>query len=502
MKITVIGSGYVGLVAGACLAELGHDVILVDDDTRKLAALQRAECPIHEKFLPELLERHRNRRLTFTSALAEAVRGSRVVFIAVGTPPTQDGHADLSYVESVVQGIASAIHDYKAVVVKCTVPVYTSNWIHKILLLNGAPPALFDVASNPEFLREGSAVSDFLYPDRIVLGIDGDRCERLLRQVYEPLVNGTYYARADAVPGPAAAQVKPRLICTSSKSAEMIKHASNAFLAMKISFANAVACLCEAVEADVQQVCEGIGSDSRIGDRFLHPGIGYGGSCLPKDLLAFRAVARENGYNFGLLDETARVNEEQLSRFLGKVRKALWTLKNKKLAVLGLAFKNGTDDVRESPAMSVVKALLKEGCSITAYDPAAMHRAAEQLAGEQVRFAQDAYEALRGADACLVLTEWEEFADLDLARMKKLLRYPIVIDGRNLFDPNRMEAAGLNYLSVGRQDVGGVGSSSPSETQPSPRTARAANLEPRSAIRAASPWDGVAEAAEPRDEMV
>jgi UDPglucose 6-dehydrogenase len=453
MKIGVVGSGYVGLVAGACLAELGHDVVLVDDDKHKLSALRRAECPIHEKFLPELLQRQHNRRLQFTADLSQAVGSSQVVFIAVGTPPTEHGNADLSYVESVAQGIAGAIHDYKTIVVKCTVPVYTSNWIRRILLLNGAPAGLFDVACNPEFLREGSAVSDFLYPDRIVLGVDNDRCAQLLRRVYQPLLDGSYYARVDAIPGPAESDFKPRLLCTSSKSAELIKHASNAFLAMKISFANAVACLCEAVEADVRQVCEGIGSDSRIGDRFLQPGLGFGGSCLPKDLLAFRAVAREYGCNFGLLDETTRVNDEQRNRFLHKVRKALWTLKGKRLAVLGLAFKNGTDDVRESPALTIVKALLKEGCSITAYDPAAMSRAAEQLADEPVRFAQDAYEALRGADACLVLTEWEEFATLDLARVKKLLRYPIVIDGRNLFNPASMEAAGLNYLSVGRPDV-------------------------------------------------
>jgi len=501
MKIGVVGSGYVGLVAGACLAELGHDVILVDDDKRKLSALQRGECPIHEKFLPELLQRYHNGRLEFTGSLSKAVRSSQVVFIAVGTPPMGDGHADLSYVESVAQGIASAIHDYKAIVVKCTVPVYTSNWIRRILLLNGASESLFDVVSNPEFLREGSAVSDFLYPDRIVLGVDNDRCARLLQRVYQPLIDGSYYARVDAIPGPAERQFRARLICTSSKSAELIKHASNAFLAMKISFANAVACVCEAVEADVHQVCEGIGSDSRIGDRFLHPGLGYGGSCLPKDLLAFRAVARENGCNFGLLDETARVNEEQRGHFLHKIRKALWTLKGKKLAVLGLAFKNGTDDVRESPAMTIVKALLKEGCSITAYDPAAMNRAAEQLAEEPVSFARDAYEALRGADACLVLTEWEDFAALDLDRMKKLLRYPIVIDGRNLFNPARMEAAGLNYYSVGRPDVVGVGHST-FERESRTRASRAGNPEPEPAVSAAAGQDGAAKARDPRDEPV
>jgi len=269
-------------------------------------------------------------------------------------------------------------------------------------------------------------------------------------------VDGSYYKKPEAIPGPVTGEFHARLIPTSAKSAELIKHASNAFLAMKISFINAVASVCEAVGADVEQVREGIGTDSRIGRRFLSPGVGYGGSCFPKDLLAFRSVARENGCHFGLLDETVRVNEEQRNRFMRKVRKALWTLKGKKLAVLGLAFKNGTDDLRESPAVAIIKALLKEGCSITAYDPAAMGRAAEEFGpNSPIKFAGGAYEALEGADACLVLTEWEDFAALDLGRVKKLLRYPIVVDGRNLFQPTLMEAAGLNYYSVGRPDVVG-----------------------------------------------
>jgi UDPglucose 6-dehydrogenase len=453
MNIAVVGSGYVGLVAGACLAELGHNVILVDNDQRKLAALKNGQCPIHEEFLPELLQRHRGKRLEFTSDLGEAVRRSQAIFIAVGTPPKNDGDADLSYVESVAKGIAGAIDSYKVIVEKSTVPVYTNSWIRKVMILNGAPEELFDVASNPEFLREGEAVTDFLYPDRIVVGADCDRCALILERIYQPLVEGSYYERPDAIPGPATGSFAARLIRASTKSAELIKHASNAFLAMKISFINAVASVCEAVDADVKQVCEGIGSDSRIGQRFLYPGIGYGGSCFPKDLLAFRAVARESGCLFGLLDETVRVNEEQRIRFLRKVRKALWTLKGKRLGVLGLAFKNGTDDVRESPAIAIIKALLKEGCSITAYDPAAMERAAEEFAPEGITFASDPYEALEGADACLVLTEWEDFAALDPARMKSLLRYPIVVDGRNLFDPSAMEAAGLNYYSIGRADV-------------------------------------------------
>src|SRR5215469_6354305 len=454
MRIAVIGSGYVGLVAGACFAELGHSVLVVDNDEAKLAALQRGECPIHEKFLPELLQRHRSQRLAFTGNLPEAVRLSQLIFIAVGTPPKEDGDADLSYVESVAQGIAGAIDDYKVVVEKSTVPVYTSRWIRKVMLLNGAPPELFDVASNPEFLREGSAVSDFLYPDRIVVGADSERASETVALAYEPLVDGSYYKRTHAIPGPFEGPFMARLIPTSAKSAELIKHASNAFLALKISFVNAVSSVCEAVGADVEQVCEGIGSDSRIGRRFLYPGIGYGGSCFPKDLLAFRAVARENGCAFGLLDEVVGVNEEQRRRFLNKVKHALWTLKGKKLGVLGLAFKNGTDDIRESPAVAIIKALLKEGCSITAYDPAAMPHAALEL-GSAVNFAADPYYALEGADACLVLTEWEDFAALDLARVKKLLRYPIVLDGRNLFQPAAMEAAGLSYYSIGRPDVVG-----------------------------------------------
>jgi UDPglucose 6-dehydrogenase len=456
MRIAVVGSGYVGLVAGACFAELGHQVVLVDNDERKLAELQRGECPIHEKFLPELLERHRGKSLDFTGDLADAVRRSQLIFVAVGTPPKDDGDADLSYVESVAQGIACAIDDYKVIVEKSTVPVYTNSWVRKIMLLNGAPAELFDVASNPEFLREGTAVADFLYPDRIVVGADSDRCADLLAEAYQPLVDGSYFKKPDAIPGPVTGPFQANLLRTSAKSAELIKHASNAFLAMKISFINAVASVCEAVGADVEQVREGIGTDSRIGRRFLSPGVGYGGSCFPKDLLAFRSVARENGCHFGLLDETVRVNEEQRNRFLRKVRKALWTLKGKKLGVLGLAFKNGTDDLRESPAVAIINALLKEGCSVTAYDPAAMDRAAEEFGpSSAVKFARGPYEALEGADACLVLTEWEDFAALDLARVKQLLHYPIVVDGRNLFKPELMEAAGLNYYSVGRPDVVG-----------------------------------------------
>lgn len=449
MRITVVGSGYVGLVAGACFADLGHEVVVVDNDEQKLAALNRGEVPIHENFLPELLQRHRGTRLKFSEDLQSAVRDSAAIFVAVGTPPTEQGEADLSYVESVARGIAGAINGYKIVVEKSTVPVYTSEWVRKIILRNGVADNQFDIASNPEFLREGTAVTDFLYPDRIVVGADTERCAQVLREIYAPLVDGSYYFRPDAIPRPDRAQIPPPLIQTSAKSAELIKHASNAFLAMKISFINAVASICESVGANVQQICQGIGSDTRIGPRFLNPGIGYGGSCFPKDLMAFRAVARESGYDFRLLDEVIRINEEQRQRFMRKVRSALWTLRGKKLGVLGLAFKGGTDDIRESPAILLVQALLQEGCQICTYDPAA-HARAKEVLNSGVQFAESAYDAARDADALLILTEWEEFAALDLIRLHSELKYPIVIDGRNLYDPGVMAANGFTYYSVGR----------------------------------------------------
>jgi UDPglucose 6-dehydrogenase len=449
MRIAVVGSGYVGLVTGACFADLGHEVVLVDNDEQKLTAMRNGEVLIHERFLPELLERHRGQRIKFSGDLQAATRESEVVFIAVGTPPTETGDADLSYVESVAREISGALDGYKVVVEKSTVPVYTSQWVRTIILRDGANPGAFDVASNPEFLREGTAVTDFLYPDRIVVGVESERCAEVLRAIYEPLTSGAYYGRVDAIPGPDRAQVPPRLIITSTQSAELIKHASNAFLAMKISFINAVASICESVGANVGQVGDGIGADSRIGARFLNPGIGYGGSCFPKDLMAFQAVAKENGYDFRLLDEVMRINEEQRHRFLRKVRGVLWTLRGKRLGVLGLAFKGGTDDIRESPALLLVQELLREHCQVRAYDPAAMERAKEVLKSG-VEFASNPYEAAKDADALLILTEWEEFACLDLDRLRKSLKYPIVLDGRNLYDPATMVEHGFSYYSVGR----------------------------------------------------
>src|SRR6201997_723631 len=449
MRIAVVGSGYVGLVAGACFADLGHEVILVDNDQQKLAALRSGQVPIHEKFLPELLGRHRGNRLTFSDDLKEAAHLSTAIFVAVGTPPTEKGEADLSYVESVAREISGGIDDYKVIVEKSTVPVYTSEWVRRIILRHGTDSESFDVASNPEFLREGTAVTDFLFPDRIVVGCDSERSAQRMGEIYAPLTDGSYYRRTDAIPGPDRATIPPPLIVTSTKSAELIKHASNAFLAMKISFINAVASVCESVGADVNQVVHGIGTDSRIGRRFLNPGIGYGGSCFPQEVMAFRAGARECGYDFRLLDEVRRINEDQRQRFLRKVHNALWTLRGKKLGVLGLAFKGGTDDIRESPALFLGPTTLQGGCKITAYDPAAMDRAQEVL-NSSVKFAPSPYDAATGADALLILTEWEEFATLDLNRLRLELRYPIVIDVRNLYDPEVMSAQGFTYYSVGR----------------------------------------------------
>jgi UDPglucose 6-dehydrogenase len=449
MRISVIGSGYVGLVAAACLSELGHNVICVDNDADKIAALNSGGTLIHEDYLQELLSRHRDSRLTFSTSIEDAVAESLVILIAVGTPPSVNGEADLSYVESVTRAIAQSANGYKVIVEKSTVPVYTNEWIRRAMMLNGNCGEEFDVVSNPEFLREGTAVTDFLYPDRIVVGANSDRAARVLRQVYGPLIDGSYSQQASAVPRPEGTRPLPLYVETSAQSAELIKHASNAFLAMKISFINAVADVCEAVGADIEEVVKGIGSDSRIGSGFLRAGIGYGGSCFPKDVAAFRSVTREFGYEFRLLDEVNKINEEQRQRFLKKVRAALWTLKNKRVAALGLAFKDGTDDVRESPAIQIIKSLLEEGCQVTAFDPAAMERAKGVL-GDKITYAEDAYAAAKGADALLILTEWKEFGNLDLAHIKELLSYPIVLDGRNLYRPEDMANAGLNYYSMGR----------------------------------------------------
>ena len=450
MRIAVVGSGYVGLVSAVCFAEIGHEVISVDNDSAKIEALKRGDVPIHEHFLPELLRRHNGRRLQFSTSVADAVEQSEAVFITVGTPQSETGEADLSFVEAVAYEIATAIHSPKLVIEKSTVPVRTCDSLRKTLLLNGAEAGLFSVASNPEFLREGTAVTDFLYPDRIVIGVDDNFSISLLQEIYRPLTSGSYYSQPDAIPFGPYAHAQAPVIVTNAKSAELIKHASNAFLAMKISFINAVANISEAVGADIQQVCAGIGADSRIGPKFLNAGIGYGGSCFPKDVEAFHAVATQCSYDFGLLTEVMSINLEQRRRFLKKIRSALWTLRGKTLGVLGLAFKADTDDVRESPAIAIIEALAKEGAKLKVYDPVAMPNAKRVLSATGVTYVQDAYEAARGSDALLILTEWAEFGVLDLGRMRSLLKYPIVIDGRNLYKPEHMAKAGFIYHSIGR----------------------------------------------------
>jgi UDPglucose 6-dehydrogenase len=451
IQIAVVGSGYVGLVAAVCFAEMGHDVICVDNDERKVAALQGGDTLIHESYLPELLERYRNTKVRFMTDLAEATRECDAIFIAVGTPQSETGDADLSYVEAVACEIARSLTSYKVIVEKSTVPVYTNEWISRAMERNGVSRHLFDVVSNPEFLREGTAVADFLHPDRIVVGADNERAASILHDIYEPLTSGEYYSRPDAISGTCSVTTPPPLLLTSTKSAEIIKHASNAFLALKISFINAVSNLCEATNANVEQVARGMGLDTRIGPRFLRPGIGYGGSCFPKDVAAFRSVAEQLGIDFNLLTEVEKINVQQKKRFLNKVRSALWTLRGKKLGVLGLAFKGETDDIRESPAIELVEMFLAEGCSVIAYDPAAMKRTEEILpAGPCLRYVSDAYEAAEEADALLILTDWSEFASLDLKRLNKALRYPIIIDGRNLYDPQVMTEHGFTYLSIGR----------------------------------------------------
>lgn len=451
VSICVIGSGYVGLVAAACFAEMGHRVICVDNDEARVKVLQEGGVPIFEEHLPELLARHRDRGVVFSTDLGGAVESSEAIFIAVGTPQGESGAADLSYVEAVVSEIARSIRGYKVIVEKSTVPVYTNEWIRRVLNRHGVDANSFHVVSNPEFLREGTAVCDFLHPDRIVVGAGDERSAAVMRRIYEPLTGGSYYSQPGALTGQCSAARPATLVVTSAQSAEIIKHASNAFLALKISFINAVANLAEAVDADIEDIAAGMGSDSRIGPRFLRAGLGYGGSCFPKDVAAFHWVAQQRGVEFQLLQEIKKINDTQREIFFNKVLSALWTLRGKHLAALGLAFKGDTDDIRESPALDIVKKLLNAGAVVTAYDPAAMERAkAVMPASGNLNYADSVYEAARGADAVLILTDWKEFGQLDLVKLNQVVRFPIVVDGRNLYKPQQMAEHGFTYVSMGR----------------------------------------------------
>jgi UDPglucose 6-dehydrogenase len=451
VSICVIGSGYVGLVAAVCFAEMGHQVVCVDNDKAKVETLRSGGVPIYEEHLPELLGKHLGRGVEFTTNLSGAVEKCEAIFIAVGTPQGDTGAADLSYVEAVVSEIARSVTDYKVIVEKSTVPVYTNEWIHRVMHRHGVDPVNFDVVSNPEFLREGTAIIDFLHPDRIVVGANSERATQLLQLIYAPLTTGTYYEQPGALSGCCSAAHPARILVTSAQSAEIIKHASNAFLALKISFINAVANLAENVDADIEDIAAGIGLDSRIGPKFLRAGLGYGGSCFPKDVAAFHYVAQQQGLNFHLLEEVRRINDAQRDVFFNKVRAALWTIRGKRIAALGLAFKGDTDDIRESPAIDIVKRLVDAGATVTAYDPAATERAKAVLsASEKLKYASDLYEAAKDADAVLILTDWKEFAHIDLPRLNREVRFPIVIDGRNLYKAEEMTDHGFTYVSIGR----------------------------------------------------
>jgi UDPglucose 6-dehydrogenase len=429
MKLSIIGTGYVGLVTGTCFAEVGHHVICVDNDAAKVKMLQAGGIPIYEPGLEELVKKHvASGRLQFTSSTAEGVEKSDVIFIAVPTPPQADGSVDLSYIERVARDIAAAMTSYKIVVDKSTVPVKTGEKVTETIKRYCQAKVEFDVVSNPEFLREGFAVDDLMRPDRVVVGVGSQRPVAAMKEIYTPF--------------------NAPIIVTDINSAELIKHAANSFLALKISYINAIANVCEAAGANVQEVAQGIGLDERIGRRFLNAGIGFGGSCFPKDLSAFIKIAEQIGYDFKLLKEVQRINADQMDRFVKKITDTLWVLKDKKIGVLGLAFKQNTDDVRSSPAIDLCQRLLKDGASLRVHDPKAMDKAKPLL--PNVTYVDDMNAVAEGCDALVVATEWDEFKQLDLARAKKGLTHPIMFDGRNLFDPAEMEKLGWIYKSVGR----------------------------------------------------
>ncbi|MEO0019459.1 MAG: UDP-glucose/GDP-mannose dehydrogenase family protein [candidate division WOR-3 bacterium] len=429
MHIAVIGTGYVGLTSGACLAKIGHRVICVDNDEEKITVLNRGGIPIYEPGLREVIdEAVRANRLSFTTNISQAVKESEVCFICVGTPPLESGEPDLTYVESVARDIAFSMDGYRLIVEKSTVPVQTGKWVRKTIERYNRKQIPFDVASNPEFLREGSAVRDFLEPDRIVIGVETERARDLLLEIYKP--------------------IKAPVLVTDIESAELIKHCSNAFLAMKISFINAVAIICEAAGADVMKVADGMGMDKRIGRAFLDAGVGYGGFCFPKDLRAFIRIAEELGYDFKLLREVERINEETKQRFVKKIRQVLWNLRDKNIGILGLAFKPNTDDMRLAPSIDIIRALLLEGAKVRAYDPHAMENARKIL--PDIIYCQRAEDVAQDADLLAIVTEWDEFKHLDLIRIKEKMRLPIICDGRNIFERSRLERLGFTYIGVGR----------------------------------------------------
>lgn len=437
MDLCIIGSGYVGLVSGACFAEVGHHVICVDNDQRKVDMLQRGEIPIYEPGLDELV--HRNvgaKRLRFTNSIEDGVDHSQIVFIAVPTPPQADGSVDLSYIERVAREIAGVLKpdQYRVIVDKSTVPVKTGEKVSETIKRYNKG-ASFDVVSNPEFLREGCAVPDLMNPDRVVIGSASQQATDLMKQVYEPF--------------------KAPILVTDVNSAELIKHAANSFLSLKISYINAVSAICEASGADVEMVADGIGMDKRIGRNFLNAGLGYGGSCFPKDVKAFIAISRQLGVPFHLLEEVERINSQMLTRYIDKVRNSLWVLKDKKIAVWGMTFKPDTDDVRNSVAIDLINKLVEEGAQVSAYDPKGAQKAVEWnlVDPTKVRIVNDPLDAVDGAEALLLATEWSLFTAQDLAEVRKRMHTPLIFDGRNLFDPQTMADLGFEYHAVGRPEI-------------------------------------------------
>ena len=429
MKLTIIGTGYVGLVTGACFAEVGHQVVCVDNDAAKVKLLQEGGIPIYEPGLEELVKGNvAAGRLNFTTSTTEGVEKSDVIFIAVPTPPMADGSVDLSFIEKVAREIASAMTGYKIVVDKSTVPVRTGDKVTETIKRYCKARVEFDVVSNPEFLREGFAVEDLMKPDRIVIGVRSQRPVAAMKEIYAPF--------------------QAPVVVTDINSAELIKHASNSFLALKISYINALSIICDATGANVQEVANGMGMDARIGRRFLDASLGFGGSCFPKDLSAFIKIAEQMGYEFGLLKEVQRINAEQMNRFVKKIIATLWVLKDKKIGVLGLAFKQNTDDVRMSPAIELCQRLQKEGAILRVHDPKAMEKSKALL--KDVTYVDDMNEVAEGCDALVITTEWDEFKKLDLERVRKALSHPILFDGRNLFDRTEMERLGFIYKSIGR----------------------------------------------------
>jgi UDPglucose 6-dehydrogenase len=431
MKIAIIGSGYVGLVTGACFAEVGHEVTCVDNDERKVATLRSGKIPIYEPGLEQLVQRNVSaHRLRFTGSIEEGVDNSQVIFIAVPTPPHDDGSVDLTYIERVAREIASVLKEYRVVVDKSTVPVKTGEKVADTIRRYSKQNVDFDVVSNPEFLREGCAVADLLEPDRIVIGSNSERALSIMKKVYEPFM--------------------APIMVTDINSAELIKHAANSFLALKISYINALSAICEASGADIEKVADGIGADKRIGRSFLNAGLGYGGSCFPKDIAAFIAISEQIGEPFHLLREVQRINAHQRERFVKRLRDTLWVLKEKRIAVWGLTFKPDTDDVRNSVAVDLVNDLLREGAHVTAYDPKGNERVKELDLCPGVRLADSALAAVEDAEALILATEWPDFGDIDLTEVYRRMHTPIVFDGRNLFDPATMRGLGFQYFGIGR----------------------------------------------------